>query len=141
MPRWLESLTIRGFKSYAHEQTLPFARGLNVIHGPNGCGKSNVIDALLFVFGEEPGKLRVAQLAELRSSSTEAVGSQPCVVSAVIRDLGASTCERHVLSAELKADRCEHRCGLQRSGRRFRRLIAALRAADPASERFASLRP
>lgn len=110
MPRWLESLTIRGFKSFAVEQTLAFERGLCVISGPNGAGKSNVIDALLFALGEEPAKLRVARLGELRSSSTEhAAGALTCAVTAVVRVLADGSYGRHTLSAELKADRRECR--------------------------------
>lgn len=110
MARWLESLTISGFKSFAQEQTLSFERGLCVISGPNGVGKSNVIDALLFALGEEHAKLRVARLGDLRTSSVElAAGSLACAVTAVIRVLADGACGRHVLSAELKADRCERK--------------------------------
>jgi len=110
MPRWVESLTINGFKSFAHEQALIFERGLCVLSGPNGAGKSNVVDALLFVLGEGCAKLRAARLADLRSSSVEhAAGSLTCAVTAVIRVLADGECGRHVLVAELKAERCERR--------------------------------
>ncbi|KAJ1616218.1 RecF/RecN/SMC [Pavlovales sp. CCMP2436] len=105
MPRWLESLTVAGFKSYAVEQTLLFERGLQVIHGPNGCGKSNVIDALLFVLGEGPARLRVARLSDLRTSAG-AAGARACAVSATIRVVAEGGAGRYVLSAELKADSC-----------------------------------
>jgi ABC-type Mn2+/Zn2+ transport system ATPase subunit len=110
---WIESVTICGFKSYAHEVTISFQRGLSVMHGPNGCGKSTVIDALLFVLGEDHAKLRVAKLAELRSTqvgSAPALASHTCGVSALVRTLESGKSEKDVLTAELKADRCEHRC-------------------------------
>ena len=49
----LLSLTISGFKSFAKPTRLDFATGITCVVGPNGCGKSNIVDALLWVLGEQ----------------------------------------------------------------------------------------
>ena len=44
----LSSITIKGFKSFPERTRLEFAPGVSVIVGPNGCGKSNITDAVLW---------------------------------------------------------------------------------------------
>jgi chromosome segregation protein len=52
----LERLEISGFKSFSDRSELSFDEGVTAIVGPNGCGKSNVADAITWVLGEQSAK-------------------------------------------------------------------------------------
>ena len=52
----LEKLEINGFKSFSDRSELAFDKGVTAIVGPNGCGKSNVSDAITWVMGEQSAK-------------------------------------------------------------------------------------
>ena len=64
---YIKRLTIQGFKSFGPKRiSLELEKGLVVITGPNGGGKSNVIDAIRFALGElSAHNLRVGRMAEL----------------------------------------------------------------------------
>src|SRR4026209_864824 len=52
----LQRLEINGFKSFSDRSELAFDRGVTAVVGPNGCGKSNVADAITWVMGEQSAK-------------------------------------------------------------------------------------
>ncbi len=109
----LSSITIKGFKSFPERTRLVFSPGVSVIVGPNGCGKSNITDAVLWALGEQsPLSVRGQTMQDMIYAGGEGTGpSRYAEVEVVLSndrpvadpasaDAGASEAEGDVRGAQ-----------------------------------------
>lgn len=86
----LKKIEARGFKAFADKVEIPFREGITAIIGPNGCGKSNVSDAIRWVLGEQSAKqLRGKVMQDVIFNGTDSRGKMSyCEVSLLFDNEG-----------------------------------------------------
>ena len=109
----LKKLEIIGFKSFHDKATVDFPPGISAVVGPNGCGKSNIIDALRWVMGEQSAKqLRGKSMEDVIFAGTR--GKQPLnmaeVTLTLANDNGSAPIEFKDFS-EISITRRQYRSG------------------------------
>jgi len=111
---YFKNVEMRGFKSFVDATTMTFERGVTAIVGPNGCGKSNIADALRWVLGEQSAKsMRGAKMEDFifnGSSTRKPTGFAE--VSLTISDIdGAISSQLYTEYEELTVTRKLYRNG------------------------------
>lgn len=107
---FLKSIELKGFKSFADRTHIGFLQGVTCIVGPNGCGKSNIIDAIRWVLGEQSSStLRARRMEDVIFSGTKHRSAQN------IASVGLLFSDAKELSPggleELSVERILHRSG------------------------------
>ncbi len=88
---YLKEIVISGFKSFADRTRLDLRQGVTAVVGPNGCGKSNIVDAIRWVLGEQSAKaLRGASMQDVIFEGTDKRKALPtCEVALTFTDCEA----------------------------------------------------
>lgn len=109
----IKKLEICGFKSFKDRTVIHFDAGITGIVGPNGCGKSNIVDALIWVMGEQSAKhLRGSAMQDVIFSGAE--GHPPAnmaEVSLTLEDDGGSFPTKYLGQSEIMVTRRLFRSG------------------------------
>ncbi|MCL2171129.1 MAG: AAA family ATPase, partial [Defluviitaleaceae bacterium] len=107
---YLKYMEIQGFKSFVNKTRLEFDAGITAIVGPNGCGKSNISDAIRWCLGEQsPKSLRGARMEDVIFGGTaarRAVGMAE--VTLVLEGFGADFAELGITRRVLRSGESEY---------------------------------
>src|SRR6266511_2488694 len=104
----LKSIAMKGFKSFPERTRLTFSPGVSVIVGPNGCGKSNITDAVLWALGEQsPTAVRGQTMQDVIFAGGEGQGRRRYAEVEVVIDNtdGAADTEFSEISIRRRLDR------------------------------------
>src|SRR6266496_5592539 len=105
----IKRLEVQGFKSFCDRTVLTFNQPITGVVGPNGCGKSNIVDAIRWCMGEQSAKhLRGKAMEDVIFAGSESRGPAPMAeVSLTFDDVGFSheVLEQARHSDEAEADR------------------------------------
>ncbi len=111
----LKSLELHGFKSFVDPTRMDFNNGFTAVVGPNGCGKSNISDAIRWVIGEQSSKnLRGTKSSDLIFNGSE--GRKPVNRTEITLTLGNVPSGIRIANVphvgeEIRVTRCYHRSG------------------------------
>ena len=86
---YISKLHLEGFKSFLNKTDLEFGEGVTAVVGPNGCGKSNIVDAIRWVLGEQKiSILRSTKMEDVIFAGTEKLGEKGFAEVYLVFDLG-----------------------------------------------------
>lgn len=109
----IKKIELIGFKSFKDRTVIHFDAGITGIVGPNGCGKSNIVDALMWVMGDQSAKdLRASQMTDVIFGGAE--GYAPlgmCEVSLTLENDGGAFPVKYIKHSEIMVTRRLHRSG------------------------------
>ncbi|MEK9627418.1 MAG: chromosome segregation protein SMC [Nitrospinota bacterium] len=112
---YLKNLELEGFKSFADSTNLEFKNGFTAIVGPNGCGKSNVSDAIRWAIGEQRSKtLRSTRITDLifnGSGSRKPLNRAEISITLSNVPAGIRIAGVPNIAEDVKVTRCYHRSG------------------------------
>jgi chromosome segregation protein len=109
----IKKLEIVGFKSFKDRTVIQFDSGITGIVGPNGCGKSNIVDALVWVMGEMSAKhLRGSSMEDVIFAGAEGYAPMGmCEVSLTLENDGGPFPVQFLKHSEISVTRKLHRSG------------------------------
>ena len=107
---FLKSVEIFGFKSFADRSKIEFTEGISALLGPNGCGKSNIVDSIKWVLGEQATRmLRAERMEDIIFNGTE--NRKPLNVAEVTLTLSNDEGVLPIDISEISIKRRLHRSG------------------------------
>ena len=100
---FLKSLELYGFKSFADRTHINFVDGITALIGPNGCGKSNIVDAVKWVLGEQSMKtIRAGKKEDVIFNGTDTRKPMTFAEVSLVIDNSAHTLPTDVEEIEIR---------------------------------------